>query len=199
VPPEFHEPSGTVPSFDKNVDSETQPNHFVEFYADAELLAESVATFMAIGLAGGSPAVVIARPAHRKAIEARLNRSVDLRVARERKQYVSLDAEETLDHFMRDGMPDRVEFEKTLLSVVESLSGTSERRFFGEMVAVLWAEGNVNGALALEDLWNGFLAKYPARLFCAYPADVLDENQNDVAGVHHRHSHIVISSAEATR
>jgi hypothetical protein len=38
-------------------------------------------------------------------------------------------------------------------------------------VAVLWAEGNVGGALALEDLWTGLAHAQPFSLLCAYPVD----------------------------
>ena len=37
------------------------------------------------------------------------------------------------------------------------------------MVAVLWADGNVGAAVALEDLWNSLGAKEPFELLCAYP------------------------------
>src|SRR6185503_19025392 len=37
-----------------------------------------------------------------------------------------------------------------------------------EMVVLLWKDGNVDGAVALEDLWNGLAAKYSFSLLCAY-------------------------------
>jgi hypothetical protein len=65
------------------------------------------------------------------------------------------------------------------------------------MVAILWAEGNVAAALALEELWNDFLMKHPARLFCAYPSTVLDdENKAGVDGVRGCHSHVLVSNSD---
>jgi hypothetical protein len=42
------------------------------------------------------------------------------------------------------------------------------------MVAVLWDQGNVAAAIALEDLWNDLGTKHPFSLFCAYPIRAFD-------------------------
>ncbi|HEY4386628.1 MAG TPA: PAS domain S-box protein, partial [Ktedonobacteraceae bacterium] len=42
-------------------------------------------------------------------------------------------------------------------------------RIFGEMVALLWAQGNRAAAIRLEDLWNELGQAYAFSLFCAYP------------------------------
>jgi hypothetical protein len=43
-------------------------------------------------------------------------------------------------------------------------------RVFGEMVALLWADGDRNGALVLEELWNDLTRRMSFPLLCAYPA-----------------------------
>ena len=50
------------------------------------------------------------------------------------------------------------------------------------MVALLWAEGNVTGALALEATWNQLAGDLDFDLLCAYPATVLDGGRLDVVG-----------------
>jgi hypothetical protein len=57
------------------------------------------------------------------------------------------------------------------------------------MVAVLWDEGNVTAAIALEDLWNDLATRYPFSLFCAYPmralkADASTEGFRTICGQH---------------
>src|SRR4029434_1895112 len=42
-------------------------------------------------------------------------------------------------------------------------------RVFGEMVALLWAEGNMDAALQLEMLCNDLVTLHPFSLLCAYP------------------------------
>jgi hypothetical protein len=59
------------------------------------------------------------------------------------------------------------------------------------MVAVLWNEGNIAAAIALEDLWNDLAASYPFSLFCAYPMRAFDrDGSNDgfrtICGQHSR-------------
>ncbi len=74
------------------------------------------------------------------------------------------------------GIPDPVLFNATIGSIVEHAArGGRAVRVFGEMVALLWAEGNVTGALALEALWNDMASDRRFFLLCAYPEVVLDE------------------------
>jgi anti-sigma regulatory factor (Ser/Thr protein kinase) len=40
---------------------------------------------------------------------------------------------------------------------------------FGEMVALLWDEGNVGGAIQLESLWNDLGRDHDFALYCGYP------------------------------
>ncbi len=44
---------------------------------------------------------------------------------------------------------------------------------FGEMVGVLCAEGNGEGAIKLEKLWNEIGSKHNFSLYCAYSFDCL--------------------------
>lgn len=43
---------------------------------------------------------------------------------------------------------------------------------FGEMVAILWAESNREGAIELEQLWNGLVSTHNFSLRCAYPVNI---------------------------
>ena len=47
-------------------------------------------------------------------------------------------------------------------------------RIYGEMVAVLWDQGNVAAAIELERLWNELADSNPFSLFCAYPIRAFD-------------------------
>jgi hypothetical protein len=181
--------------------SVTPNDHFVEIYDDDESLLDSVRTFITIGISRDEPAIVIAEPSHREALKARLNRSVDLRRACERGLYVSLDAAETLAQFMNDGVPDLVPFENVLGDLLRPVTTAGKTpRVFGEMVALLWREGNVAGALALEDLWNQLSLTYPFRLFCGYPEGAFSEEQRDaVTAICEHHSHVIFPRADSVR
>jgi hypothetical protein len=57
-------------------------------------------------------------------------------------------------------------------------------RAFGEMVALLWAEGKRGAALRLEELWHPFCEREQLPLFCAYPKSALAvDNFRDITGI----------------
>ena len=59
---------------------------------------------------------------------------------------------------------------KTVSSILERGNCRQRRiRAFGEMVAILWAQGNDGATVRLEHLWNKFSQKAQFCLFCAYP------------------------------
>jgi MEDS: MEthanogen/methylotroph, DcmR Sensory domain len=173
----------------------TKDDHFVEIYEDESALIDSVGTFLSLGLRGGEATVVIATPGHRRAIEDRLAERVDLDVARRDGFFESMDAEETLACFMVDGHPDPGKLARVIGDILVRVGrGGRKVRVFGEMVAVLLAQGNVTGALSLEDGWNGLAATHRFRLFCAYPSDAFAGDDTDaLAGVCNRHSHVLVA------
>jgi signal transduction histidine kinase len=87
-------------------------------------------------------------------------------------RYVCLDAADTLGKFMRDGKPDAALFRQTIGGTIADASRASRSEqvlAFGEMVALLWAEGNRDAALDLERLWNDLALTHSFHLRCAYP------------------------------
>jgi hypothetical protein len=146
-------------------------SHVVGFYETEAFLTESVRDFLAPGLLAGDAAIVVATGAHTASFESALTGTgLDLREAQQRGRYVPLDAGEALSTFMVDGMPDTARFRATIGGLVRRAGeGPRQVRIYGEMVAVLWDEGNVAAAVALEDLWNDLATTQPFSLFCAYP------------------------------
>lgn len=171
-----------------------RPDHFVEFYDDDRSLTSSVTRFLSIGIAHGEAAIVIAGDSHRKAIEAELGRIIDLSSVGQRGLYRSLDAEEMLARFMHRGLPEAGRFDRVIGDIVRQASNGGRRlRAFGEMVDILWQQGNVTGALALEDLWNELALAHPFKLFCAYRTDAFDtEGKLELAAICDRHSHVLL-------
>jgi hypothetical protein len=156
-------------------------DHFVQFYHADSFLIEAVGDFIGEGLRTVEGGIIIATKAHREALEDRLKaQGVDLHAAIARKQYVSLDAEETLARFMVNGMPDKELFTHAVSSVVMQMVPAGFRvRTFSEMVALLWAEGNTSAAIELEHLWNNLGETWRFALFCAYPMAHFKGNAND--------------------
>ncbi|HEY3691497.1 MAG TPA: MEDS domain-containing protein [Pseudonocardiaceae bacterium] len=166
-------------------------SHFVEFYETEKFLVDSVLDFLAPGLRAGDAAIVVANEAHRHSVDSALMAAgIDLPQARGCGRYIALDASEALGTFMVGGRPDAARFK---IAIGQLVSGAVESapnvRIYGEMVAVLWDEGNVAAAITLEDLWNDLGTRYPFSLFCAYPmrafdTDVSTEGYRTICGQH---------------
>ena len=167
--------------------------HFVQFYQDDAVLIESVGAYIAASLGVREGAIVIATPEHRLALTQSLRqRGIEVAGAIARRQFLSLDAQETLNLFMVDGMPDETLFQGTVGKMVtESLASWKHMRAFGEMVALLWAEGNREGALRLEQLWNRLGATLPFTLFCAYQKEAFGAEVGPYREVCHEHTHVL--------
>jgi signal transduction histidine kinase len=149
--------------------------HAVQFYDDDAFLLDELSRFIGAALAAGEAGIVVATREHREGLAQRLRqRGVDVAHAVEQGRYVALDAAETLSKFTRDGRPDRAVFSDVIggvLASATSAAGGERRRVavFGEMVALLWAEGKADVALQLEELWNELAQAHSFDLLCAYP------------------------------
>jgi signal transduction histidine kinase len=154
----------------RNVESIDDHGHLVQFYESDTFLAESVRDFMVPGLERGEAVVIVATKEHRQAIDQLLEATdFDLQAFRNEGRYVLLDAAETLSRFLVDGEPEPALFSAAVGSQVASAAekGTGVR-IFGEMVALLWEDGNVAAALRLEELWNDLAERLPFALLCGY-------------------------------
>jgi signal transduction histidine kinase/BarA-like signal transduction histidine kinase len=151
--------------------------HLVQYYEKEGFLYERVTDFMSDGLRGSDAAVLIATRAHRDGVESRLvRRGVDLPQLTARGRYHALDAHDTLSRFMVDGTPDPERFANTIGPVIKTARSDDRRVLaYGEMVALLWAEGNRDAAVRLEELWNDLARKETFALLCAYPISHFDD------------------------
>jgi PAS domain-containing protein len=89
-------------------------------------------------------------------------------------------------------------FRNVIGTLVEQVSAVAERHgrglvAFGEMVALLWADGNQPAALALERLWNDLAKTHSFQLRCAYPMRLFPQERDDqwIAEVCAEHSQVV--------
>ena len=170
--------------------------HLVQWYDDDGFLVQAVGAFVAAGLRRAQAAITIGTKTHLAALHRWLEAdgfAVD-DLQREGR-FISLDAAETLARFMVDGHPDRKKFREVIGGVVSRATASwTGLRAFGEMVALLWEEGNKAGALELEALWNELGKTYPFALFCAYPKRAFKtvEDRESFAQVCDAHSTVLL-------
>jgi signal transduction histidine kinase len=149
--------------------------HVVQFYGEDGFLLDELSRFVGTALGAGEAAVVIATKEHCDGLARRLQTwGLDSSRAIAQGRYIRLDAAETLAKITTDGWPDAARFTEVVGGVIAQVVAGSEgepRRIaaFGEMVAVLWAEGRPDAAIRLEQLWNELAQTYSFSLRCAYP------------------------------
>jgi hypothetical protein len=146
--------------------------HAVQFYKDETSLATTVAQFLDDGLSAGQPGLVIASPLHTESIVRELTaRGLDVGELRTTGELQFFDARKMLASFMVDGMPDPGMFRANVGAVIEKICAGRTPcpiRAYGEMVDLLWQEGNADGAIKLEILWNQLATTYDFALLCGY-------------------------------
>lgn len=147
-------------------------SHTAQLFDELDSLADTVSAFLHQGFLNGEALLVVATSSHWEAIAERLRaRDVPLDQAMQSGQLAVRDARELLQQFMRFGLPDRARFDRSIGGLVRQLgSGGRRVRIYGEMVDVLAAPGNFNGARELEDFWNELGERESFTLFCGYSA-----------------------------
>ena len=146
-------------------------DHSVQIYETDEGLLDALETYVGSGLRQDECAVVIATPEHRSLLQERLfGQGLDVEASIARNRYIALDAEATLSEFMRADWPDDRLFADCVDRVMTRARVDGRPvRAFGEMVAILWAQGQAGATLRLEHLWHRLCQEHGFPLFCAYP------------------------------
>lgn len=167
--------------------------HFVQFYENDHFILDSISQFLATGFARGEAAIVAASRSHLESLHPLLTtQGFNVSSLIDSEQYLPLDAEYALAHFVVDGRVSEIRFKELMKGKLERLAaGGRQVRVFGELVSLVCASGNVQGALDLERLWANLQESHPFSLFCAYPlaqfaGRELHEAFADVCATHSR-------------
>ncbi len=159
------------------------PDHRVQFYDRDDSLTEAVVAFVRDAYASGEPSLVIATEPHRAAFEKWLRAGgMDPGQPADGDRPAAavrfVDADRLLEEFMVDSMPDPARFARAVGEALDetAASATGQVRAYGEMVDVLWRQGNARAALRLEELFNELQGRRPFSLVCAYGMDGLSSD-----------------------
>jgi len=168
--------------------------HSVHFYEDDLSLIQRLSGIVSTALEHGHGVLLVVTPEHRRQLGEMLAVSgVNVRSAQVDGRLSVFDARKTLDRFMTDGLPDADLFFQTVGRVVaaarqDAQQGHSSLTVFGEMVSVLWEQGNKEGALVLERLWNDLLSERAFHLHCAYPRALVQTDAKNFANICAEHN-----------
>jgi hypothetical protein len=177
--------------------SSTPSVHSVQFYDSHEALIDRLCGIASSGLLVGNSILIVATEQHREQLIAALYKlEVDVRDYAREGRFIMCDAEELLVEFMVDGLPDPELFASAVGDLLADAKKAARSKdlglvVFGEMVAVLWDEGNRVGALALERMWNELLNQNAFHLHCAYPRALFSKDEAGIFNICESHSHVV--------
>ncbi|MDQ3108627.1 MAG: MEDS domain-containing protein [Bacteroidota bacterium] len=159
-------------------------DHVVQVYENEEVFLNSLEMYIQGGLKADNCNIVIATANHLESLRYRLIQHgyvIDELCTDDR--LILLNAEDILSKFMVNNWPDEVLFKETILNVIaRARRKNRDVRAFGEMVALLWAQGHNGATVQLENLWNKFCETEALCLFCAYPK--VGFTQNPAASIH---------------
>jgi DNA-binding NarL/FixJ family response regulator len=148
--------------------------HEVHFYADDASFLVGFTEFIENALNAGNAVIAVATESHQKALFQRLQaQGVNIGAALEQGRYVALDVAETLSTFMGTDLPDTVRFLKVAGDLVAAAARATKGEHprvaaCGECAPVLWAQGNVDGAIQLEHLWDEIAKTHDVDILCGY-------------------------------
>jgi DNA-binding NarL/FixJ family response regulator len=154
--------------------SSTIGRHEAEFYSDDLSFLDHLAQFVAVAVREGNAAIVIATEPHRDSLLRRLQaQGLDIWPPMEQGRYIALDAAEVISQFMLGDMPDPVRFLQLMRNLIETAARARKGRparvaIFGECAPVLWADGNPEAAIQIENLANQLVNEYDIRILCGY-------------------------------
>ena len=178
--------------------SSSHDEHFVQFYEQDDSIVDALCRFVSAGFDGSETVIVVATDDHLNALNSRLcERGIDVVGSITTGQYVTLSAEKTLAHIKNNGHVSSDYFNNLVGGAIRENSLSGRRvRVFGELVALLSAEGNIEAAVQLENLWNDLKLKHPFSLFCVYPMQGL--SPDSLEAVCNTHSHIIPAESFTT-
>lgn len=178
--------------------------HHVRFFDDANVIAEQVGSFVCEALRDGGVAIAIARPLTLAAIEVHLARAgLPVPTLRAQGRLELLDANETLASLMTGARVDGARFRDRIGTTMRRLCAAAAGKpvhAYGEMVDMLWLDGNRGAVVALESLWSGLLAELPFSLVCGYQLRGFDCDIEgfDLVCSHHDSAHPIQGARDAS-
>jgi hypothetical protein len=172
-------------------------DHIVQLYQDQQFLNRAVCRFAAGAIANGEGVILVPTAAHWEAFRPRLEaEGVQVKAAQDSGQLTVVDADELLPRFMKDAMPDAPVFLGLAADVIAKAHGEGQYpkvRWWGEMVNVLWEQGNVAASMNLEDQFDRLAKHHEIAIFCSFVMDNFNSEVHSrlLPRLGQNHSHLI--------
>src|SRR5436190_1258635 len=172
-------------------------DHIVQLYQDQDFLNRAVCRFAAGAISNGEGVILVPTAAHWEAFRPRLEtEGVDIKSAQSRGQLTVVDADELLPRFIRNAMPDAPVFLGLAGEVIARARGDARYprvRWWGEMVNILWEQGNVAASMNLEDQFDHLAHHHEIAIFCSFVMDNFNSEVHSrmLPRLGQNHSHLI--------
>ncbi len=189
--------SGPASSWRKLLADPGEDGHIVQLYQDDDFYGEAISHFAAEGLVRGESIILVATRPHWENISGRLHgKGFDTAALFRQGQLMLLDADDTLPKFMAGNTPDGSIFKplaKEAIARARAGGKYPRVRWWGEMVNVLYANGNPRGSNQLEQFFDQVAHEERIPVFCSLLMDKFDPAIYDEAFGHvcGTHGHVV--------
>jgi DNA-binding NarL/FixJ family response regulator len=147
-------------------------SHSAEFYSDDSSFVVGFARFIETALNAGNTVIAVVTESHLNSLCQTLQaRGSNLGAAIEQQRFIGLDVADILSTFMLNDLPDPVRFFKVVGDLIASqAAGVENTRvaICGECGSTLWAQGNADGAIQVEQLCNQLTKRYGMNVLCGF-------------------------------
>jgi CheY-like chemotaxis protein len=164
-----------VPSLTSLLNISDYPvKHAAQFHTDEGGRLDEMARFVGGALKRGDAVVIAATRETRAGVAQRLaHRGVDVDGLTEKGRYVPNDSREMLSQFMRNGRPDQTLLAQSVgqlenIRLASAEGPMKQLTVTGDMAALLYQDGNPEGAVGLEQLWANLTADRRFFTVCGY-------------------------------
>lgn len=155
-------------------DATISHRHEVAFYQDEAPLIDGYAQFIESALQHGDVVIIVVTESHRSRLVSRLNSDgLDVVGAIAEGAMVLVDASDALSSLIVDDMPEPTRCSKLVGDLVKRGATSKKRKhsrvlFCGGIAPILLSNGNEEGAVQLEHLWDDITRRYGVRTLCGY-------------------------------
>jgi DNA-binding NarL/FixJ family response regulator len=149
-------------------------SHEVQFYSDDEAFLDGFTRYIDVALLNGNAVIMVATESHQKRLLQRLqDHGVIIADAIKQGRCLPLDVADTLSTFMVNDLPDPMRFFKVvgdlIATAAQATAGEASRvTICGECASILWAEGNADAAIQVEQLCNELTKRYQMDILCGF-------------------------------
>ena len=154
--------------------AEVVRGHEVQFYSDDDSFLDGFTRYIEAALLNGNAVIMVVTESHQKSLLQSLqDHGGSIAAAIEQGRCLPLDVADTLSTFMVNDLPDPMRFFEVVGDLIAKASqatagGASRVTICGECASILWAEGNADAAIQVEQLCNQLTKRYQLDILCGF-------------------------------